>query len=254
MLGADSIIPFKDMSATQSSTYIWSAGYDCSILPPSINNGWTPGCPGAVYTDGSGARSYCQNNDKFPWWEACCVWDSAAASCLAKPAYDLCTLESCVPLNASLPLVETPNPGDMDTWTTRATWTNTCAHTNKPDSTPEWWKVTLSGSWNVSSVTLTNRADTAPERLQQVDIYVGGTKCAGNVSVDAGATKTIPCIGTGTEIKVQHREIEYLQLCGFSARGNQGGTWQPPPPAFRPALAASSTATYTSEGRVDIYV
>ena len=43
----------------------------CLVLPGSMNGGKHPrGCPGAVWSNGSPAWSYCLNRDgRFPWWK-----------------------------------------------------------------------------------------------------------------------------------------------------------------------------------------
>ena len=120
----------------------------------------------------------------------------------------------------------------------QTSWPGTCTHTLTQDA---WWKATLTDSWTVSSITLTNRAGCCPERLQNLDIYVGDTKCASSVSVDGGATKTIPCVGTGTTIKVQHTtgtSHHSLTLCGFSAHGTPGAlAYYRPYSQLQPALS-----------------
>lgn len=101
----------------------------------------------------------------------------------------------------------------------------TCTHTD--NDAQAWWKVTLVGTWDVTSVELTNRANWALQsRLQGIDIYIGATKCATSVSVDNGATKTVACVGTGSEIKLQHTGTNYLTICGFQAYGTTVGGLQ----------------------------
>jgi len=75
----------------------------------------------------------------------------------------------------------------------------------------------------VSSVKLTNRAGCCPERLKQVDIFVGTTKCASKVDVEGGSSKTVGCVGTGSEIKIQAPDTRPLTLCGFAAYGVKAG-------------------------------
>mmetsp|Transcript_31554 Transcript_31554/g.50333 ORF Transcript_31554/g.50333 Transcript_31554/m.50333 type:complete len:731 (-) Transcript_31554:155-2347(-) len=107
------------------------------------------------------------------------------------------------------------------TTTADGDWPGTCTHTHSDDQQSQWWKVSLIGLWTITSVTLTNRADCCPERLQGVDIYVGSTVCATGVSVAAGATLSITCHGTGSEIKIQQTSSQYLTICGFRAYGRQ---------------------------------
>ena len=98
-------------------------------------------------------------------------------------------------------------------------WPGTCTHT--VSEAHSWWQVSLSGTWDVTSVQLSNRADCCPERLQGIDVYVGNTKCASSISV-GDETKTIPCVATGNSIKLQHTGTNYLTLCGFAAHGTEG--------------------------------
>ena len=100
------------------------------------------------------------------------------------------------------------------------TWPGTCTNTNSEAGA--WWMVSLSGIWDVTSVQLSNRADCCPDRLQGIDVYVGDTKCASSISVGGGETKTIPCVGTGNSIKLQHTGTNSLTLCGFAVMGSQG--------------------------------
>ena len=101
------------------------------------------------------------------------------------------------------------------------TWPGTCIHTNSEAGA--WWTVSLSGTWDVTSVQLSNRAGCCPDRLQGIDVYVGNTKCASSISV-GDETKTIPCVATGHSIKLQHTGTNYLTLCGFAADGTQVNT------------------------------
>ena len=99
-------------------------------------------------------------------------------------------------------------------------WPGTCTHTNSQYQA--WWKVVLSDTWKITEVKLTNRAACCANRLQDVDVFVGTTKCSASVHVLDGETKTIPCVGTGNVIKIQHTGTEYLTLCGFAAKGRKG--------------------------------
>jgi len=104
----------------------------------------------------------------------------------------------------------------------QTTWPGTCTHTAVKEEAAPWWKVTLNGVWHVHKVQLTSRDQCCPERLQHVDIYVGTTLCASDVSVGEGSTLTVPCDGIGSEIKVQHKDIiTTLTLCGFAAFGEE---------------------------------
>ena len=101
----------------------------------------------------------------------------------------------------------------------QATWPGTCTHTS--NQAQAWWKVVLHDTWDISSVRLTNRQGCCPERLQGIDIWIGSTRCAASVSVGGGETKTVTCVGTGNEIKVQHRGTSVLTICGFAVQGTK---------------------------------
>jgi len=81
--------------------------------------------------------------------------------------------------------------------------------------------VSLSGTWDVTSVVLSNRANSPSslKRLQGIDVYVGNTICAESISV-GDETKTIPCVATGNSIKLEHTGTEVMTLCGFAAMGS----------------------------------
>jgi len=117
-------------------------------------------------------------------------------------------------------------------------WPGTCTHT-APEA-HAWWMVSLSGTWDVTSVQLTNRNGYL-ERLQGIDVFVGNTKCASDISV-GDETKTIPCVGTGNSIKLQHTGTQLLTLCGFAAMGSQGNRRSAPcrvPEILDPARCSS---------------
>jgi len=49
----------------------------CTSLPPSMNGpSFSPGCSGAVWSNGAPSQTYCQGaKGRYPWWSACCYWD-----------------------------------------------------------------------------------------------------------------------------------------------------------------------------------
>lgn len=64
-----------------------AAAYDCNDLPGPTNSGGQRGCPGAIWSSGAGSKSYCQNTDgRFPWYAACCAWDSSTSTCKPEEA------------------------------------------------------------------------------------------------------------------------------------------------------------------------
>jgi len=94
----------------------------------------------------------------------------------------------------------------------RTSWPGSCTHTH--NDYKAWWKVNLRSPVDVKKVVLTSRARCCADRLQNADLYVGGHRCAG-VSVPGGGTSEIPCVATGSEVKVQHKHRNYLTICGF---------------------------------------
>lgn len=128
-------------------------------------------------------------------------------------------------------------------------WPGTCTLTNR-DADP-WWQVGLSGTWDVTAIRLTSIDASIDDRdhLHHVDVFVGNTKCASDISVGRAATKLIPCVGTGNSIKVQHHQMvntteaimvnttKSLTLCGFAAMGTKGA-----PGALKAAVEARAAA------------
>jgi len=96
-------------------------------------------------------------------------------------------------------------------------WPGTCTHTEEEEQ--PWWKVSLQGTYSITHIELTNRLNSRPERLQGIDVYVDDTKCASGISVDAGVSKNVSCVGIGSSIKLQHPTRSILTLCGFRAWG-----------------------------------
>ena len=78
----------------QSKTAVTQDYIDCSDLPESINGqNFDPGCPGAVYEDGSPSYSYCNGigyNNSYHWWHQCCIWDDH--KCQPKDLFDCSVL------------------------------------------------------------------------------------------------------------------------------------------------------------------
>jgi len=98
-------------------------------------------------------------------------------------------------------------------------WSGTCTHTSTGSDTA-WW-VQLAETSIIDSVQITNRADCCGTRLHNVDIYVGGQKCANTGSIGQGATVKYNCPGplTGNEIMLRSNSGTYLTICGFQAFG-----------------------------------
>lgn len=99
-------------------------------------------------------------------------------------------------------------------------WPGTCTATNG-GSDNAWW-VDLAGSYVVNSVQLTNRKSCCADRLQNVDIFVGGELCGNTgTSIGDGQTVKYDCASplTGSNIMLRSNSGQILTLCGFSAFG-----------------------------------
>ncbi|XP_062278424.1 uncharacterized protein LOC133983374 [Scomber scombrus] len=103
-----------------------------------------------------------------------------------------------------------------------------CTHTRK-DFNP-WWRLDLLKSYKVSTVTITNRQDCCPERLNGAEIRIGNSlnangnanpRCAMVRSIKGGASKTFQCygmVGRYVNIVIPGRQ-EYLTLCEVEVYG-----------------------------------
>jgi hypothetical protein len=103
-------------------------------------------------------------------------------------------------------------------------WPGTCSHTTDlHGGEPQpWWQVQLDSAWHVEYIQLTQRFDCCNDRLQNIDIFVGAAMCATGVSIPQKAVDhTVPCVATGSDIKIQHRGRNTLTLCGFKAYGTK---------------------------------
>ncbi|XP_048059451.1 fucolectin-4-like, partial [Megalobrama amblycephala] len=97
-----------------------------------------------------------------------------------------------------------------------------CTHTNG-DRNP-WWRVDLLDVYRITRVSITNRGDGAPERINGAQIRIGNSlENNGNnnqlaatvVSIPLGETQTFefkPIIGRYVNIFIPGRN-EYLSLC-----------------------------------------
>jgi len=115
-------------------------------------------------------------------------------------------------------------PGRCLTANPQPAYPGTCSHTLDKIESGDWWKVSLSGVYEIESVTITNRDSRGrgwEHRLDTVDIYVGGHKCGETGEIGDGQTKTIPCVGTGSEIMLKQRIQEWVTICGFQAKGRK---------------------------------
>uniref|UniRef100_A0A3P9ATD5 Fucolectin tachylectin-4 pentraxin-1 domain-containing protein n=1 Tax=Maylandia zebra TaxID=106582 RepID=A0A3P9ATD5_9CICH len=97
-----------------------------------------------------------------------------------------------------------------------------CAHTNN-DLNP-WWRLDLLKTYKINTVTITNRQDCCPERINGAEIRIGNSlndngnanpRCAVISSIAAGASQTFACTGMeGRYINIViPGRTEYLTLC-----------------------------------------
>jgi len=78
--------------------------------------------------------------------------------------------------------------------------------------------VTLPQKKAIKAIKITNRADCCPERLSGFNLYVDGERCATNVEIGAGVTKTVPCVATGSVVMVQLPRESTLTICEFDIK------------------------------------
>ncbi|XP_038552470.1 uncharacterized protein LOC119886057 isoform X3 [Micropterus salmoides] len=108
-----------------------------------------------------------------------------------------------------------------------------CTHTQK-DQNP-WWSLDLLKTYNINTVTITNRKDCCPERLNGAEIRIGNSiidnrnanpRCAVISSIAAGASQTFVCNGMEgryVNIVIPGRQ-EYLTLCEVEVTGQPSDT------------------------------
>uniref|UniRef100_A0A668TPG7 Fucolectin tachylectin-4 pentraxin-1 domain-containing protein n=1 Tax=Oreochromis aureus TaxID=47969 RepID=A0A668TPG7_OREAU len=107
-----------------------------------------------------------------------------------------------------------------------------CAHTNN-DLNP-WWRLDLLKTYKINTVTITNRQDCCPERINGAEIRIGNSlndngnvnpRCAVISSIAAGASQTFACNGMEgryINIVIPGRR-EYLTLCEVEVDGTLSG-------------------------------
>lgn len=83
------------MTTTSTPTLSTSSAtstYDCSALPQSMSGDYPGGCAGAVWKTGQPSQQYCEGDEgNYPWWSACCEWDSNVCKPKGTQRYD-CTI------------------------------------------------------------------------------------------------------------------------------------------------------------------
>ncbi|XP_028324519.1 LOW QUALITY PROTEIN: fucolectin-like [Gouania willdenowi] len=103
-----------------------------------------------------------------------------------------------------------------------------CAHTRK--NRDPWWRLDLEQAYSISTVTITNRRDCCPERLNGAEIRVGNSldsngnsnpRCAVVSSIPAGKSQSFTCNGMkGRYVNVViPGRAEYLTLCEVEVFG-----------------------------------
>uniref|UniRef100_A0A4W5QZB8 C-type lectin domain-containing protein n=1 Tax=Hucho hucho TaxID=62062 RepID=A0A4W5QZB8_9TELE len=114
----------------------------------------------------------------------------------------------------------------------RNTHYESCTHTLK-DSNP-WWRVDLLNEYRITEVTLTNRGDCCPERLDGAEIRIGNSlennginnpRCAVISHIPAGEAHTFQCSGMHGRyvVVVIPGRSEWLTLCELEVYGTPAG-------------------------------
>ncbi|KAG9332059.1 hypothetical protein JZ751_016192 [Albula glossodonta] len=97
-----------------------------------------------------------------------------------------------------------------------------CTHsTNVPNP---WWRVDLLKPYKIHSVTITNRGDCCPNRINGAEIHIGNSLenngitnplCSTIPSINPGPTKTFPCAQpmVGRYVTVYIPRKDFLHLC-----------------------------------------
>uniref|UniRef100_A0AAX7SJC3 Fucolectin tachylectin-4 pentraxin-1 domain-containing protein n=1 Tax=Astatotilapia calliptera TaxID=8154 RepID=A0AAX7SJC3_ASTCA len=107
-----------------------------------------------------------------------------------------------------------------------------CACTN--NNLNPWWRLDLLKTYKINTVTITNRQDCCPERINGAEIRIGNSlndngnanpRCAVISSIAAGASQTFACNGMeGRYINIIiPGRTEYLTLCEVEVDGTLSG-------------------------------
>uniref|UniRef100_A0A3P9DI06 Fucolectin tachylectin-4 pentraxin-1 domain-containing protein n=1 Tax=Maylandia zebra TaxID=106582 RepID=A0A3P9DI06_9CICH len=107
-----------------------------------------------------------------------------------------------------------------------------CACTN--NNLNPWWRLDLLKTYKINTVTITNRQDCCPERINGAEIRIGNSlndngnanpRCAVISSIAAGASQTFACNGMeGRYINIViPGRTEYLTLCEVEVDGTLSG-------------------------------
>ncbi|XP_029548765.1 uncharacterized protein LOC115150032 isoform X1 [Salmo trutta] len=127
----------------------------------------------------------------------------------------------------------------------RNTHYEACTHTLK-DRNP-WWRVDLLNVYRITDVTLTNRGDCCPERLDGAEIRIGNSlennginnpRCAVISHIPAGEAHTFQCNemeGRYVVVVIPGRS-EWLTLCELEVHGTPAG--RPCPEGWKTSLSS----------------
>ncbi|XP_078146676.1 fucolectin-like [Centroberyx gerrardi] len=108
-------------------------------------------------------------------------------------------------------------------------WFQGSCATTKADFKP-WWRLDLLKSYKISNVTITNREDCCPERINGAEIRIGDSlndngntnpRCAVISSIPAVTSKTFKCDMEGRYVNIViPGRNEYLTLCEVEVYGD----------------------------------
>ncbi|XP_052330067.1 uncharacterized protein LOC118377339 isoform X11 [Oncorhynchus keta] len=140
----------------------------------------------------------------------------------------------------------------------RNTHYESCTHTLK-DRNP-WWRVDLLNVYRITDVTLTNRGDCCPERLDGAEIRIGNSlennginnsRCAVISHIPAGESHTFQCNemeGRYVVVVIPGRS-EWLTLCELEVHGTPAGNVALNGPVGNVALNGVATQSSLYENR-----
>ncbi|XP_054478162.1 fucolectin-like [Anoplopoma fimbria] len=106
-----------------------------------------------------------------------------------------------------------------------------CSHTARGDKKP-WWRLDLLKTYNINTVTITNRRDCCHKRINGAEIRIGNSlndngnnnpRCDVISSLGPGTSKTFACKGMEgryVNIVIPGRR-EYLTLCEVEVTGTE---------------------------------
>ena len=96
---------------------------------------------------------------------------------------------------------------------------NDCGHYTGDTAAPAWWGIDLGSSKQVSKIKLYNRNGCCPERLQGIDLYLGGTWNDPTANALAASKISVPssmltiAIGLTGQYLFVFKETARMTLC-----------------------------------------